>query len=570
MLASALTTDSIEHLPILVVIGFAIFVGTVGGRIFQRLHIPQVVGYIAIGLLVGQSGLNLIKAEAIQTLAPFNFFALGVIGFIIGGELRKDVLQKHGRQFLIILLAEGLGPFLLVTVLVTGVALIITGNAAVAVALGLIFGAIASATAPAATVSVLWEYKTRGPLTRTVYAIVALDDGLALLLFGIASSIASVLMGLDGNHGFLFALGQAAYELLLGIALGVGAGLLLNFVLRRVGETDKTLAFIIGAVALLIGTGRMLKVDIILAAMALGVTLVNLAPHRSREAFKTVDRFAPPIYVLFFVIVGAGISLKGMPPWMWALAVPFVLGRMAGKLLGARLGARWAGESPTVRKYLGYCVFCQGGVAVGLAIVAAGKFSVNPDDQLANQIAGAVVTIVAATTFLFELIGPPAVKYAVKKAGEVGLNVTEDDLIASYSAGDVMNRRAPRFHKDDTLGHILTTIAESEANAFPVVNDQNHVIGVITINELKQSFIAQGMAGWMVAADLMLPVPGSTTAKTPLASALEMMRGRQLEFLPVVADQDDPALAGMLELRAVDRALSQEILRRHRLADDSE
>ena len=553
-----MAVEEIPHLPILLVIGFAIFAGTVGARLFQRMRIPQVVGYIIIGLLVGQSGLKLIDEKTIKLLEPFSFFALGVIGFVIGGELRREIFQKRGRQLFAILLAEGLGPFILVSLLTGGVAMLITGKPATSAAIGLVFGAIASATAPAATVNVLWEYKTRGPLTRTVYAIVALDDALALVLFALAATVAGRLMGIDGGNGVSYALAVAAYELLGAAALGVAVGLALNFVLRRARESDKTLAFIIGAVALLIGAGRMIKVDIILAAMALGVTLVNLAPRRSHEAFEVIERFAPPIYVLFFVIVGAGIQLGSMPRWMLALVAPYAIGRVAGKVIGTSLGARWAGAAETVRKYLGLCVFCQGGVAVGLAIFAKAKFG--------GEVGGAFVAIVAATTFLFELVGPPAVKYAVKKAGEIGLNITEEELVASYSVADVMDDHAPAFHKDDTLGDILNTVSASDANAFPVV-DNEKVIGVITINELKASFVARGVADWMVAADLMLPLRGAITAKTPLGDALARMHAEQLEFIPVVADKNDPRLAGMLELRAVNRALSQEIIRRHKLAD---
>ena len=123
-----------SHVPILLVIGFAIFAGTLGAKVFQRLRFPQVLGYILIGVLIGQSGLKLIDAEAIKNLLSFNFFALGVIGFMIGGELHRDVFKKYGRQFFIILLSEGLGAFFLVSVLVTGVALLTGQSPAVALA----------------------------------------------------------------------------------------------------------------------------------------------------------------------------------------------------------------------------------------------------------------------------------------------------------------------------------------------------------------------------------------------------------------------------------------------------
>jgi len=379
-----------SELPIILIVGIGLLFGTFGARIFQRLRIPQVVGYIVIGLIMGRSGLRIFDEAALTHLQPVSFFALGIIGFMVGGELQKEVLRKHGKSFLTILLAEGLGAFVLVSVLVTGGCYLLTGSVVHSVALGVMLGAISSATAPAATVDVLWEYKTRGILTTTVLAIVALDDGLALILYAVTSSITGMMIG-DGSVGLLASLGYSAYELVGATVLGGVFGWLLGLALRRVWG-EGTLPLILGSLALVIGLARILKVDLILATMSLGVTLVNLAPHRSRRAFEAVRGFAPPIYVLFFVAVGARLYLSNMPGWMWVLAVVYVVGRSGGKIIGARCGSAWTHSPPAVRKYLGLCLFSQAGVAVGLAILAGDRFT--------GDIGTAVVAIVTATTFL--------------------------------------------------------------------------------------------------------------------------------------------------------------------------
>lgn len=550
----------ISHAPILLVIGLAIFLGTVGARVFQWLRIPKVVGYIAIGLLVGRTGLNLVHEDMIQRLLPFNFFALGVIGFMIGGELHREVFRRHGRRFMIILLAEGMATFLVVSLAVSLLAMIWLPPAH-AIALGLMLGAIASATAPAATVDVLWEYKTRGVLTTTVFAIVAMDDGLALVLFALASSVTGLLIGSAGG-GIGTMLWSTFYELAGAVALGVATGFGLNTILRRWRERERALTLVIGALALVIGVGLWIGVDVILAAMLLGATLTNLAPRRSHVAFEIVEGFAPPIYVLFFVIVGARLHVTDMAAWMWALAGAFVVGRTGGKLLGAYLGARWGRAADSVRRYLGLCLFSQAGVAIGLAILAAGRFQGE-----SAAIGNAVATIVTATTFLVQLIGPPCVKLAVKKAGEVGLNVTEEDLVHEYKVADMVDREAPRFPEATRLANILKTIAETDALSYPVVDSDGRLVGLITIAHLKQIFASEGLHQWLLAHDLMEPPPDVASENASLAEAVSRMESEGLDCVPVVAAGEDPVCLGVLELRSVHRRLSQEVLRRQELAE---
>jgi CBS domain-containing protein len=339
----------------------------------------------------------------------------------------------------------------------------------------------------------------------------------------------------------------------------VAAGAALNFILRRVRDHGSTLAFIIGAVALVTGVASAIGVDIILSAMALGVTLANLARRRSREAFDLVQQFSSPIYVLFFVIAGAELNVHVMSPWMWILAAPYLVGRVGAKILGANLGAFWVKAPAIIRKYLGLCLFCQGGVAVGLAIVARDRFP--------GPIGNAIMMIVTATTIVVELIGPSCVKWAAKKAGEIGLNVTEEDLMQSYKVSDMVDRGSPSFTENTTLTNILHTIAETDAMSYPVVDDERKLRGIISLQELKRTFSGEGLSDWLVAFDLMDPVMETVTEDTPLTEAVARMREERLEYLPVVSAENHMRLVGLLELRTVDRQLSQEVLRRRKLAE---
>jgi Kef-type K+ transport system membrane component KefB len=548
-----------ENLNIILLIGIAIFGGTIGARIFQKLRIPQVVGYIVIGMLIGGSVFNLIDQQLIRSFLPFNLFALGMIGFMIGGELKYDLFKKYGRQFIIILFAEGLFAFLIVAVLTTLVGAIFTGNWHSSLALGLVLGAISSATAPAATVDVLWEYKTRGILTRTILAIVALDDGLALFLYGFASSISARLVGI-GESGLLKSLILPIWEISGGIGVGLLIGLLLIFVLKYTNDQSKMLAFSIASILLVIGVSIAIKVEPILAAMAFGAVLVNFRPRQSQAVFNLVQSFSTPVYVLFFVLAGARLQISNIPAWVIFMAIVYVIGRSSGKISGSWFGAYISNSPAAVRKYLGICLFSQAGVAIGLAILAG--------EQLGGSFGEAVTLIIASTTFLVQIIGPPLVKVGVKKAGEVGLNVTEQDLIQTYHIIDVVDTKVPVISAGLSLRELITLFGGTDNFYYPVVNNDKKLIGAITLAGIKKTFATQELNDWLVALDIMEPHVTKLTPDTPLSEALEWANRQNTEYIPIVASQQDDRFVGLLDCRAVHRQLSAEVLSRQQKADN--
>jgi len=559
ILSNILRVD-LSHLPIILILGMAIFLGTVGARIFQKLRIPQVVGYIVIGLIIGEPFLKIINSETIAKLENFNMFALGIIGFMIGGELKFDIFRKYGKQFVSILFSEGLVTFGVVSVLVTFACQIFMpeGNWHLSIAMGLVLGAISSATAPAATVDVFWEYKTRGPLTQTVLAIVALDDGLALLIFGFASSAASALTG-SGESSLLVGILTPFYEIIGAVVLGVLTGIVLVFVLKYILEPDKILAFSLASVMLIIGLSSALHVDSILSAMALGATIANGLPKRSKSTFDLVGKFAPPIYVLFFVLVGAGMQLTAMKSWVIILATIYVIGRTFGKFIGSWFGARISNAPDVVRKYCGLCLFSQAGVAVGLSIVAGHRFE--------GVMGEAIVLIVTGTTFLVQIIGPSCVKIAVKKAGEVNRNITEKDLIKSYTVRDVMNTTPITMPQSLPLVEMLNTFCNTDALYFPIVDDKDHLMGIVTIEAIKESFVHQENMPWVLACDMMQPADDVFCESMQLTQAMKKMKSCNQETLCVTEDSTNKLL-GVLDLRRVSRKISAEILLRQESADE--
>ena len=549
---------AVGHLNLVLLFGLVILGGTFGARLFQKLHIPQVVGCILVGILLGDV-LNLITPKTIEALEPFTMFALGMIGFMIGAELRGDVFKKYGKQFFIILFSQGIGAFLLVAVSTSAVAWFVTDNPSISIAMGLVLGAIASATAPAATVNVLWEYKTRGPLTAAVLAIVALDDALALLLYRGAATAADVLMGTGHDSvstTMLVLFGEIAGAVLLGFL----AGVLLYFLLKFVKAEDKILEFAIASLLLVVGISMIPKIDPILPAMTLGITIANLMPRESKGTFKLVEKFSPPIYISFFVLAGAHMEFSRVAPWIVVMIAVYILFRAAGKMFGSWFGARHSGAPAVVRKYLGICLLPQAGVAIGLAILSGQQFNA--------ELGKIIIMVVMTATFLMEILGPMLVKVGVQKAGEVGMNVTEEDLIKTYTVNDVMDAKPTSIAQDLPLHQILEVFSTSDSVYYPVIDTQSRLTGIITIADIKEMFANREVAGWLLACDVAEPVLDKTTLRKPLEEVMELMRRYDLGNMPVVASDDSDELVGVLDYSKALRKISAEVLHRRKVADE--
>jgi len=398
---------------ILLLFGIILVVGLSFGRLFEKIGIPQVVGYIVIGVVLGDSVTHFVPEKLLDSLSPLTYLALAFIGFMVGGELKKSIFKKYGKQFFVILFSEGL----LAMFAVSGLVYLWTGN----LPLALLLGALCSATAPAATVDVLWEYHSRGPLTTTILAIVALDDGLALVLYGFAYAFASVLI-VGGPLNFQVMVIQPLTEIFGSLLLGGAIGFLLDYSLRFIKLKDDKLVVNVGAIMLASGLAVYFDFSLILTNMALGLILTNMHTDRNEPNFDIVKAFVPPIYILFFLFVGARLQL-GLLPKMGMIGLLYVVGRTAGKWIGAYFGARVSAADKNVQKYLGFALFSQAGVAIGLALDIYQHFSQFGAEGA--MLGHTVINVIAATTLLVQIIGPPSVKYAIGKAGEIPLNSNE-------------------------------------------------------------------------------------------------------------------------------------------------
>jgi len=395
-------------MDILFFIGLMIVCGFVVGKLGNRLKFPAVVGYLIAGLLLGPSFFNILSLHLLDNLGIFNDVALALVAFIIGSQMRLGILRKMGKGIITIILAESFGAFLLVF---AGV-YFLTHQ----LHLALIFGAMAPASAPAGTAVVLQEYKAKGPLTNALYAVVGLDDGLAIMIYAFAAALAK--LSITGTtDSVLHIVKGPVIEILGAIAVGLFLGVGLGYFVRKMHSKKEVLAISLAAVMICAGLANYLHLSLILANLSLGMVFANLFLFANRRSIEAIDFISLPIYTIFFVIAGAHLQI-GLLPAMGLLGLIYIVCRSFGLMGGAFFGAAVSRSEPVIRKYLGLGILSQAGVAIGLAIMATREFS--SLGTTGKDLSLLVINTIAATTIIFEIIGPIATKFAISKAGESG------------------------------------------------------------------------------------------------------------------------------------------------------
>ncbi|MBQ3670486.1 MAG: cation:proton antiporter [Treponema sp.] len=574
LLPSAMHFELLRGGQIIFLLGMMMFFGSVGGRFFQKLKIPQVVGYIVVGIIIGASGFKVLGDQLISALDPISTVALSLIGFLVGAELKINVIKKYGKQFVGILIGETTVPFVVVAFLVFAITFLFTKNVPFSISLGLVLGAICTATAPAATTDVLKEYRTKGPLTTTILGIVAMDDAFALIMYTIATAIASPL--LEGKSIPLLAqFGSIAYEIFGSIALGLVIGFVLSRIIRgMMNDESRVLGFSLGMLFLSTGICEiskfdagsvLLKFDHILSAMTIGFYITNFTLPKVQGIFKLVEKYTPPIYVLFFVTVGAKLNIWKLQALFLLIALVYVFGRTVGKTIGSMLGARLTNAPDTVRKYLPFCLLSQAGVAIGLSTAAGKDFS--------NTIGGEIMLIITATTFIVQILGPICVKYGVTKAKEVGLNVTIEDLMKTAKVSDIEVNGKKICSKDsytivrdtDMVGKIIGSFSQHENSNYEVCSADGKTVGIISLEHLKEAMHLGEVGEFMLAMDIMERPKVTCNMNSALPDAYQLFSDYDVDALCIVGENNTPM--GIMEKFTVDHYLHNKIVELdHKLA----
>ncbi|MGN0538933.1 MAG: cation:proton antiporter [Candidatus Fimenecus sp.] len=368
-------------------------------RIMKKINLPNVTGYLIAGLIAGPYCLKIFSAGELDNMTVVTNAALGFIAFSIGGEFKLSALKQLGAKIFVITLFEAVGA----SVLVSAVLLAMGYNAPLA----LVLGAIASATAPAATLMVVRQYKASGPVTSTLLPVVAIDDAVCLMLFSILSSVAKTI---EAGNGFqVYAtivkpLIEIALSLVIGFAVGIALSLCSKFFKSRANR----ISLVVTAVFLGVGLSELMGLSSLLLCMAIGAALANFSPV-SDAVLEGTDRWTPPLFMLFFVISGAQFNFSILPQ-VGIVGVAYILLRSFGKYFGAMAGCAIVKTEKTVRKYLGITLLPQAGVAIGMA-----QLSLTVVPEYGEQIRA----VVLCATLIYELVGPLLTKAALTKAGEI-------------------------------------------------------------------------------------------------------------------------------------------------------
>lgn len=348
-------------------------------------------------------------------------------------------------------------------------------------------------------------------------------------------------------------------ELGAALLLGFIVALIVNFLVRWAKAGAQTLALSLSALLLMIGVARVLDLDVILASMACGFVVRNMAPRRTEGLIRLLREFSSPVYVLFFVFVGARLAVHSFPPWLGAIVAVYVIGRTAGKMSGAWLGAKMTNSPAAVRRNLGMGLFAQGGVAVGLSVIATEHLQHIPAAG-GLSLGDAVIFTVAATTLIVQILGPPTVKFAAHRAGEIGRDRTEDDILGAHKVKDWMTPHVPAVSQAEPLRAVIARFAKEEAQTLFVLDKDGRLQGRLTMEGMRDILPDPDAWDWMLAADILLPVREYALADESLAEAVRRMRQAGIEECVVIPRPDDTRPVGVLNLQHVRDMVKREML----------
>lgn len=408
-------------MELLLSLSIALFAGLMMSRLTKMLNLPAVTAYLVAGIIIGPfclgrlgvEGLGFTSLESVKSMSVLCDVALGFIAFTMGNEFRLTELKKIGKQAIFIAIFQALVATLFVDLALYGLHLLMPDKLPLSAVLTL--GAIGTATAPAATLMVVKQYKAEGPVTRMLLPVVALDDMVGLVVFAISFGIARALE--QGAVDLISVLVDPLVEVVASLGLGALIGLCFHwseqFFHSRSKRMSISVTFVLFAVAMsqlhfMIGPVTV-GFSALLVCMAMGTVFCNLCDF-SEELMDRIDRWTAPLMVVFFVLSGADLDFDVFADWAIILVgVVYIIFRSAGKIIGASISAKATKCVPAIQKYLGITLLPQAGVSLGMSLTA---MTLGAPGQIIRNVALFAVLV-------YELVGPMMTRIALQKAGEI-------------------------------------------------------------------------------------------------------------------------------------------------------
>jgi Kef-type K+ transport system membrane component KefB/CBS domain-containing protein len=561
-----------DHLAnTLLSLGLSYLAALLAARIVIHWYIPRVTGYLLVGLLVGPSLSELLgyptffSWDSLRNLEVLSDIALALIMLTIGSQFRSEYLRRWGRRLVAFSACEMIVTFLFVSVAIFIanrflVRAVITGELGVSVSsvyLAVFTGIIAIATAPAATLLVIREYKSEGPVTDIVLALVGFNNLFSILAF---SMVAQCLFQIQTSVAdFLF-------RLFLPIGIGFVTGIAMSVWAEKMEDTFEWQLLLMGGIIANIGLAYLLRVDIYIVCFTCGLALVNASP-KAVPLLKALQAIDYPLYVIFFVIAGASLHIDALL-CLGFLGGAYILMRTSGKLFGNWLGAKLGGFGETERRWIGCSMMAQAGVAIGLSQSLVRMW---PEGGYLVQ------TIILGSVVIFELLGPVSVRYGLVHAGEVpvltllakrapegsfeGFHHVINHFRLSLgipfghkmeSAADiliqhVMRKNVETISESATFNELLYHVAHSRYDRFPIVDSEKNFIGLVDYRDIRDVVVDDTLSHLVLVRDMVKPEPLALRPGQNLGEALRVFKEHSdISYLPVIDANNPRKLLGII------------------------
>ncbi len=380
-------------------VAIVMLVGLLGGKLASKAKLPSVTGYIIFGMLLGPSFSNIITKDMIKSLQFINSLALGILAISIGAELHRAVFKRFGKTLFLMSLLDG--------IITAGSVALMTYLLGIPIEFAIILGILSMTVSPSGVLSIIKEYQAKGNLSKTLLALVAIENLNCIILFGVASAVLAGISNTDMVGGQLVML--LAKEVFLAVFIGAIVGAVTAYIFKQKPNNSKLLVFLLAVILLNTGIAEELNLSALLVNMTTGAVLTNLI-NRKMILSTTLERVELPIFVVFLTLAGAKLDISVLST-VGMVGIVYIAGRLLGKIGGSYISSGFSGLEDKVRKNIGMALTPQAGVAIGLSIVAEQKL---PHSN------GLITGIVLSGVIFFEVVGPLLLKKALKNAGDIG------------------------------------------------------------------------------------------------------------------------------------------------------